>query len=112
MRPWSAALSQFNSADADTQAGWLSAYSDALGNATAQDGQVGVASGDYGPVPVLMSNQLGARDSGGLDGLLLSTGAFFATNYTKPLLFMGDGGYLAGLAVDQHLTGGQWGLDE
>jgi hypothetical protein len=105
-----AALKTYNGADTTTQQGWLTAYTTALDTATAQDGQVVVASGDYGPVPVLMSNLLGVARTGGLDGLLLAGGQFFATNYTRPLLFMGDGGYLAGLAEDQHLLGSQWGM--
>jgi hypothetical protein len=105
-----AALQTYSAADATTQQGWLTAYTSALGTATAQDGQVVVASGDYGPVPVLMSNLVGVARTGGLDGLLLAGGQFFATNYTRPLLFMGDGTYLAGLAQDQHLLGSQWGM--
>jgi hypothetical protein len=104
------ALTTYNAADDTAREGWTSAYTDALGSATEQDGTVAVASGDYGPVPVLMSNLLSLANSGGLDGLLLSNGRFFATNYTKPLLFMGDGGYLAGLAEAQHLAGDQWGM--
>lgn len=103
------ALAQYNAADSTTQQAWLSAYSDALGNATVQNGEVVVAPGDYGPVPVIMSNMLALANSGALDGLLLSDGRFFATNYTKPLLFMGDGSYLSDLADSQHLTGDQWG---
>ena len=57
-----------------------------------------------------MTNLLGVARTGGLDGLLLASGHFFATNYTKPLLFMGDGTYLAGLAENQHLLGSQWGM--
>jgi len=104
------ALSQYNAADSATQQAWLSAYADALGDATVQDGQVAVAAGDYGPTPALMSNLLAVANSGGLDGLLLTNGRFFATDYTKPLLFLGDGGYLSGLADAQHLTGDQWGV--
>ena len=33
--------------------------------------------------------------TGGLDGTLLSEGQFYNTNYTKPLLFIADGTYLA-----------------
>lgn len=104
------ALAQYNAADSPTQQAWLSAYTDALASATVQDGQIAVASGDYGPVPALMSNLLAVANSGGLDGLLLTNGKFFATDYTKPLLFLGDGTYLEGLAADQHLTGDQWGV--
>ncbi len=106
----SAALTAFGATDDTTRQGWLDAYTTALADATAQDGAVTVAPGSYGPVPVLMANLLGVARSGGLDGLLLANGQFYATNYTKSLLFMGDGGYLAGLAENQHLLGSQWGM--
>ena len=48
--------------------------------------------------------------TGGLDGTLLSEGQFYNTNYTKPLLFLADGNYLANLADAQHLSGDQWGM--
>ena len=104
------ALGAYTSADDATRQGWLSAYTDALGAASTQDGNVVVAKGNYGPVPVLMANLLAVARSGGLDAQLIAGGQFFATNYTRPLLFMGDGGYLAGLAESQHLLGSQWGM--
>ena len=105
-----AALQAYNQAGATQQGAWLDAYTKALANATASDGQVTVASGDYGPVPTLMSNLLAVARTGGLDGLLLDSGHFFQTDFTRPLLFMGDGSYLSNLAAAQHLTGDQWGM--
>ncbi len=35
---------------------------------------------------------------------------FYGTDYTKPLLFIADGTYLANLAQGQHLQGSQWGM--
>jgi hypothetical protein len=58
----------------------------------------------------MMSSLLSLAQAGGLDGLLLSQGGFYQTDYTRPLLFMGDGGYLPGLADDQKLSGDQWGM--
>ncbi len=104
------ALSTYGAADDATKQSWLAAYTDALGTATTQGGEVVVPAGSYGPVPVLMANLIAVAHSGGLDELLLAGGHFFETNYTKPLLFMGDGGYLGGLAADQHLLGSQWGM--
>lgn len=104
------ALAEFRAASPDQQGKWLSAYSDALGSATAQNGKVVVAGGDYGPVPALTDNLLRLAQDGALDGLLLASGHFYQTDYTGPLLFMGDGGYLSGLAQDQSLTGSQWGM--
>ncbi|HEV2027977.1 MAG TPA: hypothetical protein VGS16_05515 [Candidatus Dormibacteraeota bacterium] len=104
------ALSTWQNATADQQTKWLDAYSKALPNATVSDGKVVVATGDYGPLPVMMSNLLGVAQAGGLDGLLVINGRFYQTDYTLPLLFMGDGSYLSGLADQAHLTGSQWGM--
>jgi hypothetical protein len=105
-----AALSTWQDASSDQQSKWLDAYTTALATATVTDGSVVVATGDYGPLPVMMSNLLGVAQSGGLDGLLVINGRFYQTDYTQPLLFMGDGGYLAGLADQAHLTGSLWGM--
>jgi hypothetical protein len=104
------ALGAYNGADATQQQAWLDSYTKALGSATVENGQVAVAAGDYGPVPTLMGSLLGIARSGGLDGLLLENGRFFQTDFTRPLLFMGDGNYMSNLAADQHLTGDQWGV--
>jgi len=104
------AVDTWSSATADQQTGWLKNYSDALGGATVTDGKVTVTDGDYGPLPLMMGNLLSVAQSGGLDGLLLVNGRFYQTDYTQALLFMGDGGYLAGLASDANLTGSQWGM--
>jgi hypothetical protein len=104
------ALSAWQNATAAQQTKWLDAYSKALPNATVTDGSVVVATGDYGPLPVMMSNLLGVAQAGGLDGLLVINGRFYQTDYTQPLLFIGDGTYLAGLASDAKLTGSQWGM--
>lgn len=104
------ALDTYNGADATQQQAWLDSYTKALDSATVENGQVTVAAGDYGPVPTLMGSLLGIARSGGLDGLLLENGRFFQTDFTRPLLFMGDGNYMSNLAADQHLTGDQWGV--
>ena len=104
------AVTGYQNASDSQKTAWLTAYTKALGAATVQDGKVVVAGGDYGPVPVLMDRLLTLARSGGLDGLLLTSGHFYQTDFTKPLLFMGDGTYLSGLAADQHLTGNQWGM--
>ena len=104
------ALAAWQKATPDQQTKWLDAYSKALPAATVTDGGVVVATGDYGPLPVMMSNLLGVAQAGGLDGLLVINGRFYQTDYTQPLLFIGDGTYLSGLAGDAKLTGSQWGM--
>jgi len=108
--PLTQALDTFNAANSDQQTKWLDAYTKALADAKEQGGKVVVAVGEYGPLPVMMDNLLQVARSGGLDGHLLNSGRFYQTDFTKPLLFMGDGGYLAGLAKDQNLQGNQWGM--
>ena len=63
-----------------------------------------------GPVPTMMTSLLGLAKSGGLEGGLLTSSQFFQTDYTKPLLFMADGGLLGERAEEQHLLGEQWGM--
>lgn len=104
------ALKTYEGAGSSQQTTWTDAYTTALGNAKASGGQVVVPAGSYGPVPTLMSNLLGIAQTGGLDGLLLQTSNFYQTNYTLPLLFIGDGSYFSGLADQQHLTSDQWGM--
>jgi hypothetical protein len=104
-------IAAYQSASSKTQAGWTEAYAKALEKASAApDGSVKVAPGSYGPVPDMMSSLLGLAQAGGLDGDLLTSSQFFQTDYTKPLLFMADGGLLEKRAENQHLLGDQWGM--
>jgi hypothetical protein len=107
----SAALASYNGASGSQQTAWLTAYGTALGAATvSSDGAVVVASGDDGPVPVLMDRMLTLARSGGLDALLLTSNHFYQTDFSRPLLFLDDGGYIGNLADAQKLTGSQWGM--
>jgi hypothetical protein len=105
-----AQLDIWQKASPDQQGKWTAAYTKALTTATVKDGQVTVADGDYGPLPVMMTNLLGLAQTGALDGLLQVNGRFFQTDYTPSLVFMGDGAYLPGLAQQANLTGSQWGM--
>ncbi len=71
---------------------------------------VTVQASGAGPVPALMTGLLSLAQSGGLDGALLTSNQFFQTDYTKPLLFMADGGLLGERAEGDHLLGEQWGM--
>jgi len=105
-----AALSEYDGASASDRQGWFDAYTKALETATVQDGQLVVSSGDYGPLPTMTASLLQLARAGALDGYLLSNGRFYQTDYTAPLMFMGDGAYLESLAEKQHLLGDQWGM--
>ena len=105
------AISTYQSAPAKTQTGWTSAYEAALAKGSATSaGTVRVKPGGYGPLPEMMGSLLTFAQSGGLDGALLTSKQFYQTDYTKPLLFMADGGVLTNRAQAQHLLGEQWGM--
>jgi hypothetical protein len=106
----SGVITTYEAASADQQGKWHDAYAKALQDAKVANGAVSVAAGDYGPVPVMLAVLVQLAQAGALDGLLLSSNHFYQTDYTKPLLFINDGGYVPALAHDQHLTGNQWGM--
>jgi hypothetical protein len=104
-----AKLQTWRAATPDQQTTWAVAYSDAL--AAAPDGDpTKVASGDYGPVPVIATGFLALARSGGLEGLLTSSSTFYVGDETKPLLLLADGAYLEDQARADHLGGDQWGM--
>jgi len=105
------ALHTYESASPSTQTGWTGAYEKALANASAKpDGSISVKAGSYGPLPTMMGSLLTFAQGGGLDGALLTSRQFYQTDYTKPLLFMADGGVLSSRAQQQGLLGTQWGM--
>jgi hypothetical protein len=120
------AIAQYRAAPEKTQKAWGEAYAKPLEEyETALEekktppktvtldpttGAVTVQASGAGPVPTMMSSLLGLAKSGGLDGSLLTSNQFFQTDYTKPLLFMADGGLLSERAEAQHLLGEQWGM--
>jgi len=105
------AVSTYESASANQQAAWTTAYEKGLGNAKANsDGSISVPAGNYGPLTTMMPALLSFAQSGGLDGALLTSEQFYQTDYTKPLLFMADGGVLSDRAQAEHLLGSQWGM--
>jgi len=81
-----------------------------VAKATAIYGVLTVPSGRYGPVGPMITGLTSMARSGALDGALLSSRQFYGTDYTKPLLFIADGTYLANLAQNQNLSGSQWGM--
>ena len=104
------ALARYNGATPAQEQQWSSNYDQAIQNASGQN-PAKVHAGDYGPVPVMTARLLQLAQSGALDSQLVNPGSgFYQTNYTKPLLFLADSGYLANLADAQHLSGDQWGM--
>ncbi|MGN6608977.1 MAG: hypothetical protein ACTHMS_18440 [Jatrophihabitans sp.] len=104
-----AAVKAWRAASPDRQNTWATQYADAL--AKAPDGAPDrVAAGDYGPVPRLASGLLQLARSGGLDGALDSSGAFYGADQTRGLLLLADGAYLEDQARARNLGGDQWGM--
>ncbi|KRE57185.1 hypothetical protein [Phycicoccus sp. Soil748] len=107
--PTKAALAAWRSAPAGTRTAWATAYGDAL--AKAPDGNpAAVASGSYGPVPVLAQSFLAVARSGGLEGQLAASGNFYGGDQTRTILLLSDGAYLEDTARAQQLGGDQWGM--
>jgi hypothetical protein len=105
-----AELTRYTRASMSQQQRWASNYNQAIQNAPAQD-PGNVRAGDYGPVPTLTARLLELAQSGALDSQLVNPGSgFYQSDYTRPLLFLSDSGYLANLAQAQHLSGKQWGM--
>jgi Cytochrome b(N-terminal)/b6/petB len=105
-----AALGTYTSAPPAQQLSWATAYDKAMTNGKVAFSNGLLAVPAAGPVPVMMSYELKMAQAGTLDADLLAQTKFSGTNYTKPLLFIADGGYYANLATTLHLTGGQWGV--
>jgi hypothetical protein len=107
------AVSTYENASSAQQSAWTSAYEKGLADKNASataSGTIAVPNGNYGPLPTMMTGLLTLAQSGGLDGALLTSKQFYQTDYTKPLMFMADGGLLAARAQAEHLLGAQWGM--
>jgi hypothetical protein len=106
---WNAALAQFNGASSQQQAAWENAYDAALAKATGSGSQLSVPACACGPIPTMLSALLQLGQQGAMDGLLLTNGHFYQTDYTRPLLFMQNDA-VANRGAQLHLQGSQWGV--
>jgi len=103
------ALTRYGEAGNTQQQRWLSVYAGALGHASVIGAQVRVPVRAYGPVGEMMQSLLSLARGGGLDALLMTSGRFYETDYTRALLFLSDGSYIANLSTQEHLSSSQWG---
>lgn len=105
------ALDTYQSATAAQQQSWDQAYLNAVTSVTFNSADMPVVpAANDGPVPSLISTELTLARSGAIDADLLAQQPFYGTNYSKPLLFLEDGSYMASIATNQHLKGNQWGV--
>jgi hypothetical protein len=106
------ALATYKSASPSQQQKWAAAYDAATApgahKVAFNNGALNLPAA--GPVPAMMAGELAMARSGSLDADLLAQDQFYGTNFTKPLLFIADGGYYNTLATNMHLKGGQWGV--
>ncbi len=104
------ALAAWKSAAPQQRSTWVSHYTKGAPKMTWSLGHINVPATDVGPLPTMINQLTAMARSGALDQALVTGGGFYTTNYTKPLLFVADGTYLASLAQKQHLLGSQWGM--
>jgi len=111
-----AALQRYGRADARQRTAWEQAYGRALARSP-MDAPVLVAPrARYGPVAIMMSRFLALARSGGLDAALVAHAPFYDTNYTNPILFLGDSAvaqpasYWNDIVTAQRMQGDQWGV--
>jgi len=111
-----AALVRYGRADQATRRSWDQAYGRALSKAKMVDSQLQVPPGNYGPVGTMLASLLSMARSGGLDAQLVAHSSFYTTNYTNPLLFIGDSAvaqpssYWNKIVTAQDMQSHQWGM--
>jgi len=105
-----AALAVYNAAPASLQNTWATNYGKAVANVKFVNGMPVVPKANDGPVPTMLAAELALAQSGAIDTDLLAQRQFYGTDFTKPLMFINDGGYYTNVATDMHLTGNQWGV--
>ena len=111
------AIQRWGHATAATRHAWTTAYAKALAGRALSSAAVPSRWPGAGPVPELMTSLLAMARSGALDTSLVSHSSFYTTNYTKPILFIGDSwkaqraaSYWGRIVTAQHLSGTQWGV--
>ena len=111
-----AALDRYSSATPSAQTAWADAYDKSLAKLALSSTLPTLSSPAMGPVPTLMGSLLAMTRSGALDAALTSQGGFFNSNYTEPILFLGDSAtaqdnsYWNQIVTAEHLQGSQWGV--
>jgi hypothetical protein len=105
-----AALKVWKASPEDKQKAWTKAYSDALDKAEEANGEVKVAAGDYGPVPVMMYGMLALGQAGLLEGALTSSERLpYTLDNTKAMIFFQEGP-ASDYADSVDMLGSQWGI--
>ena len=107
------ALATYQSATFAQQQKWATNYANALNKAKVVNGNVVVPAGDYGPVAMMMNDELSFAKSGLLSGALdreSNPGTIYRYNIQNDLLFL-QGAALHGIAQNIDMLGEQWGIN-
>lgn len=112
-----AAIKEYTDASKAQRLRWERSYGAALGKARIVSHRLVLPRGRYGPLATLLGSLLSMARAGGLDAQLLTHSSFYTTNYTKPILLLGDSwkaqhtrSYWGQVVASQHLKGSQWGV--
>ncbi len=112
-----AALHRYDTATHAQQMSWLATYARVLKRASVESGKLSVQKARYGPVGELLGAFLSMARSGGLDAALVEHSAFYTTNYTDAILFIGDSwkaqhgaSYWGKIVTAQKMASDQWGV--
>ncbi len=101
-------LAAFNLASPSRQSAWETSLQAALNKSTLVGRKLHIPACACGPVASMMKSELNLGRSGAMDGLLLTSGHFYETDYTKPLLFMQNDA-VTNHAAKFNLLGSTWG---
>lgn len=107
-----AALHTYKTASYTQQQAWTTAMTNAMGKATVHNGQVVLPSGHYGPVALMVNDEINLAKSGLLSGALdrETNKGVYRWNVQNDLLFL-QGQVLPGIANKINMAGGQWGIN-
>ena len=104
------ALRTYQAAALAQQQAWLKAYLAALDTATVAGGHVQLPTGEYGPVPALMTGMLDLGRAGLLEGALADSARLpFRLDVTRALLFFQDD-VDHSVAKSLDMLGDRWGI--
>lgn len=113
--PLTSALHAWQSSTPSQQKAWTDAYDKAVGK-LALTASIPAQVPGAGPVPEMLTSLLSMAHSGALDAALVTHGSFYSSDYTNPIMFLGDSAtsqdssYWNQIVTAEHLQGSQWGV--
>jgi hypothetical protein len=103
------ALDQWSSATAEQRTAWSNAAQKAT--LSIEGATVKLDGGDSGPIPAMLTEMLAGARAGIVDSQLIDRpGSLYSMDYTKVLLYLGDGNYINEVGAKYTLGGQKWGV--